>query len=342
LAGRPADVYDMQKHSAAQLAVFPKNDGYFAFFYPPLFLLICYPLATLSYFAALAAWLAPAMAACMAVLRRWAPSGVGYAHLLCLPPVVMTIAHGQNAFITTALLGGAFLILDRRPILAGILFGALAFKPHLGLLIPLVLLASGRWRTAFSAAGTVVAFGLASLAAFGPETWRAYLVLAPEAARALEQNGIGNEKMQSVFAMMRILGSPVSVAYGAQAAMAVVVAATVLFVSWKVRSPRAVGAVMITGALLTTPFMLRYDLMLLAVPMLWIYSEARRIQVRRGEIAIGIMAFMLPWAPLEIALYAHVLLAPFVIVALFVVVTRRALALAGAEEVAPPSALAHA
>ncbi|WP_460452466.1 glycosyltransferase family 87 protein [Alsobacter sp. SYSU BS001988] len=336
LAGRPTDVYDMDLHSAAQLAIFPKNDGYFAFFYPPLFLLLCYPLAALSYFAALAAWLAPAMAACFAVLRRWAPPKLGYLHLMCFPAAPMTIAHGQNAFITTALLGGAFLLLDRRPVLAGVLFGALAFKPHFGLLIPLVLLASGRWRTALAAGGTVAAFALASVAVFGVDIWRAYAAIAPEAARALEENGIGDHKMQSIFAMMRLFGSSVSLAYAAQAAVGLAAAAAVVWVAWKVRSPRAVGAVMVAGALLTTPFMLRYDLMLLAIPLAWLYAEATRTGFRPGEVKIGVAAFMLPWMPTEVAQYGHLLVAPLVIMALFFVVARRALSPAEADASAMP------
>ena len=57
-----------------------------------------------SYFAALAAWLAPAMAACFRSCAA-GPAKLGYLHLMCFPAAPMTIAHGQNAFITTALLG---------------------------------------------------------------------------------------------------------------------------------------------------------------------------------------------------------------------------------------------
>ena len=40
---------------------------------------------------------------------------------LAYPAVLINIGHGQNGFLTAALLGGALIILDRRPILAGIL-----------------------------------------------------------------------------------------------------------------------------------------------------------------------------------------------------------------------------
>lgn len=52
---------------------------------------------------------------------------------------------GQNSFLTAALLGGSLLLLDKRPIVAGVLIGLLSYKPQFGLLIPLVLVATGRW-----------------------------------------------------------------------------------------------------------------------------------------------------------------------------------------------------
>lgn len=325
LSGHPLDVYDVEKHSAAQARYLDTAKLYFAFYYPPLYMMLCYPLALFSYFTALALWLASSMAACLGVLRRWAPDNVGYLYLAAFPAVEMTISHGQNAFLTTMLLGGGFLVLDRRPILAGVLFGVLAFKPHLGVLVPLALIVSGRWRTIVAAAGTVVVFGLASVAAFGSDIWRAYALITPKAAFSLEQNLIGNEKMQSVFAMLRILGSSVTTAYAAQAFVAICVAVVVAIVAWRVRSPHALGAVVVTGAMLTTPFLLRYDLMLLAIPLLWFCREAKRTGIRSAEAKIAIAAFLLPAVPLDVAQYAHILLAPLVIAALFIVMARRAL-----------------
>ena len=49
---------------------------------------------------------------------------------LAFPAVLVNIGHGQNGFLTAALLGGAWSMLDRRPIVAGILFGLLAYKPQ--------------------------------------------------------------------------------------------------------------------------------------------------------------------------------------------------------------------
>lgn len=49
---------------------------------------------------------------------------------VAFPAVLINIRHGQNGFLTAALLGGALAVLERRPLLAGILFGLLAYKPR--------------------------------------------------------------------------------------------------------------------------------------------------------------------------------------------------------------------
>ena len=40
---------------------------------------------------------------------------------LAYPAVFINLGHGHNGFLTAALLGGALVLLDRRPLVAGIL-----------------------------------------------------------------------------------------------------------------------------------------------------------------------------------------------------------------------------
>ena len=74
-----------------------------------------------------------------------------------IPAVFVNLGHGHNGFLTAALIGFALVTLDTRPVLAGVLFGLLAYKPQFGLMIPLVLVATGRWRTCSPRRVTVAA-----------------------------------------------------------------------------------------------------------------------------------------------------------------------------------------
>ena len=63
----------------------------------------------------------------------WLPLVIGF------PAVFVNLGHGHNGFLTAALFGAALLQLDRKPVLAGVLFGCIAYKPQFGLLVPIVL-----------------------------------------------------------------------------------------------------------------------------------------------------------------------------------------------------------
>src|SRR5947199_372602 len=80
----------------------------------------------------------------------------------------------RNGFLTAALLGGALHLLDRRPWLAGVLIGCLAYKPQFGVLIPIALLAGGRWTTIGAAVATVAALFAVSVLALGGGVWHAF------------------------------------------------------------------------------------------------------------------------------------------------------------------------
>src|SRR5690606_12274435 len=106
--------------------------------------------------------------------------------VLVFPGALIAAGHAQNGFVTRALLVGGVALLDRRPVIAGALFGALVINPHLALLIPFWLAAGGRW-VAFIAVGAS-AVGLLGLSwlVFGTETMIDYTT-SWEASAALKR-----------------------------------------------------------------------------------------------------------------------------------------------------------
>ena len=126
------------------------------------------------------------------------------------PAVFVNIGHGQNGFLTAALLGGALHLLDRRPWLAGVLIGLLAYKPQFGVLIPIALLAGGRWSTIGAAVATVAALLAFSFVTLGGGVWHAFAdSMTFTQTVVLEQGGTGWEKIQSVFSAVRMWGAGV-------------------------------------------------------------------------------------------------------------------------------------
>ena len=142
----PAAAYDMTRLWAAErAAVGYPGVGYAGFYYPPIYLLIVLPLAMLPYVWSLAVWTVATLTAYLAVLCKIVPERDSLWLAIAFPGALVNLTNGQNGFLTVALLGGALLSVERNPVLAGVLFGMMSYKPQFGLLVPIFLLTTGCW-----------------------------------------------------------------------------------------------------------------------------------------------------------------------------------------------------
>jgi alpha-1,2-mannosyltransferase len=98
LGGNPAKVYDAAALYGLEQVWFGRGVGYSAFFYPPVFLLICLPLGTLSYMAALGAWLGATGLAYYRIVRAWLGERFGVTPVLAFPAVFITSVMGRTVF----------------------------------------------------------------------------------------------------------------------------------------------------------------------------------------------------------------------------------------------------
>ena len=297
LHGRAVDIYDEPPHFAAQKALYRDPDlGYLTFMYPPIFLLLCLPFALLPFVVMTALWLASttaAYAAAMFALLRPAQAVL----LLSYPAVFINAGYGQNGALSAALLGFAAWGLDKRPVLSGFCFGLLAYKPHLGVLVPLALLITGRWRAFIAAAVTVLGLCALTTVIFGPEIWAAYIGRADDARRWLESDDTNYlDKWISLYGVIRLHGGSLAVAYGAQAVLAGLAGVAFVLTLWRARrgAGDALVAALTATAPFCTPFLLEYDLLILAVPMAWLIGQGMRTGFWRGEVfALG-FAYAMP------------------------------------------------
>ncbi len=315
----------MSAHWAAEKALFGAAQGYVAFFYPPPYLLIRLPLALAPYFWSLAAWLGATGYAFFRVARGFLP-GLDPVALLAFPAVFINAAHGQNGFLSAALVGGGFLLVDRRPALAGLCFGAMAFKPQLVLMLPLALLFARRWTTFALAAAAAAAFCWLSCFVFGARAWSGFFADSALARAAWEDNLIGCEKMQSVFAAVRLLHGPVGLAYVLQGLAALAAATTLYALERRAFRGPAEAPAAICACLVSSPFLLDYDLTLLFVPLAWLTAEGLRGGFRPYEKAVLGAGYLLPVISRPVAGALGLPLAPLTVVAIFTLVVRRSLA----------------
>jgi hypothetical protein len=333
LAGEAAGAYDWPTHKAMEvMALGHPFDGYFGWHYPPTFLFVAAALALLPYIAAHTLWSFGTFAVYLAGTRGIVGERAGWMLAAAFPAVLGNFVAGQNGFLSAALLGGALLMLVERPILAGTLLGILTFKPHLGLLVPIALIAGGHWR-AFVSAGTVAALlTVASAAAFGIDAWLAFVANIGHTSQAFLSDGWADwGKLQTAFGLTRVFGGPESVAWTIQAIVALV-AAIAVFSVWRDRVGYDIkAAALATGALAATPYLYMYDLVVLAVPLAFLLRSARATGFLSYEQAgIGLAGLLVLIFPL---LTAPVGFAAVVVVAMLVARRARALSIAAASTI---------
>jgi hypothetical protein len=280
LDGTPALAFDPPLQHAREQAIFGAATPFYGWCYPPFLLFVAAVLALMPYTTALAVWQGATLLLYLAMLwgllraaeARRADGATPLARdplwlLLAVasPAVFVNIGHGHNGFLTATLIGMALVVLDSRPILAGVLFGLLSYKPQFGVMIPLVLIASARWRAFTSAAATVLGLTVVTTLAFGPDIWRAFLDSMPFTREVvLEQGGTGWYKLQTVFSWVRMWGGSVELAYAIQGAVTVTLAGMLV---WLWRSEAAYplkAAALVIASILATPYSLDYDFVALA------------------------------------------------------------------------------
>ncbi len=277
LDGQPAAAYDWSVHKAMEdAATGAVSDEYFAGLYPPTFLLVAAPLALLPYAAAWLAWMAASFSAFAAALRAITGSRFAPALAFAFPPALANIAVGQNGFLTAALIGGALSLLERQPVAAGCLLGLLTYKPQFGILFPLVLAASWRWRAIIAAAGMSVALAAASLILSGPASWEGLVDVMPRFSDDILHGGHTDwSKLQSMFSLVLALGGGTRVAWALQGMLSATTATT-LCVLWRSRAPFDLkAAALAIGTVLATPYCYMYDQVILAIAIAFLFRSSR-------------------------------------------------------------------
>jgi hypothetical protein len=324
--GRPAEAYEPALQHSAEKAIFGGREvPFYGWHYPPFFFAVAVVVAAVPYAWGLAIWLAAGLAAYLAAMRAILPRTETLLIAAAFPAVFVNIGHGQNGFLTAALLGGALQLLDRRPWLAGVLIGCLAYKPQFGVLIPVALLAGGRWSTIGAAAATVAALLALSLATLGGGVWHAFTdSMNFTQTVVLEQGDTGWEKIQSVFSAARMWGAGIHTAYAVQIALALLLATGLAWLWHSDAAFELKAAGLATASLLATPYVLDYDLVVLAVAIAFFARHGLSRGFRDFEISLLAAAWIVPLLSRGIAGVTGIPLGLLVLLTFYAFTLRRA------------------
>ncbi len=250
---------------------------------PPLAWLVT-PLALLPYQVAYWLWSALLVGALVLAWHLAAP-GKNRARVIFLVaaigwlPIVYGLQLGQPALFVAGGVAACYALLQRgRDVEAGAVLGVLVLKPQLALLVPVVLLVSGRWRAFASAVVVLAALTAASLVVLAPSGVTDYLDRLNFATTIPENQG------QTIAGWIHNL-QVARVVQGLIAAWTVGVAYRL-----RRRGPAVVLAVALIGGLAASPYVHYDDLAMLGLACLLFLRAARGRWVIAYAIALFIAA----------------------------------------------------
>jgi hypothetical protein len=279
LQGHARAAYDFPGFQALADQVFPHARDVYQFAYPPFLMLLTAPLGALPFWAGWLLWMVGGWLALALCVRRVFPEH-WLLYTAALPAVFVNAVAGQNGLWTAAILGWGLILLPSRPILAGALWSLVLYKPHIALLLPIVLLCRcrrepGGWRALAGFCGGAAFLAFAATLAFGMTVWQEFIAHDEIVRTLILENGTGIfHRMVSVFALVRHSGASKPGAYAAQGCVTLITACLVATV-WRSPAPAPLkGLILLLGITLSAPYLFDYDLALLALVPIWLRRQA--------------------------------------------------------------------
>jgi hypothetical protein len=307
-------LFDLTAFNVALRSMFGAGFPHQVWPYPPPILLLSVPLSTLPLLPGFLIYTGCTAGLLWLALRFGGLTRAACTAVLFSPAVADNALTGQNGSLTGALLCGGLLLVQRRPVLAGAMLGALIIKPQFALLVPICLVASSSWRALL--ATVIMACLLIGLSGilFGFDAWWGFFLLTRPAIATILEAPWQAIPAQQIFASplmaARSLGATLQVAWCLQGAVALLCAA-VAWRTWRTSGvdPLLRAALTSLLAMAASPWVHSYDMIPLAVAVVVLVTTSRHA----SQIVLG-FAWLWPGAvvllpiplPLSVASVASV------------------------------------
>ncbi|NUS99689.1 MAG: DUF2029 domain-containing protein [Sphingomonas sp.] len=286
-----ATIYDVDAYRAYQLALFDGRVLEHNYSYTPVSFFYVWLFALPPYFVSYLLWIGLTGAAFALAARPYLrEAGLPALVAVITPAAAMNVWAGHYGFLFGALWLAVWSILETRPRLAGVLVGLMIVKPHLAILMPLLLAARGAWRTFFTAAATVIFLVAASGFSFGWDLWRTYFTdtLFFQAVMVDHTGGFFLRMMPTAYPVFRLAGLGPVGAWALQAGFAVVAIGALL--RWMPRDPKLAGLAGATATFLVLPYAFNYDMTVVGVAAaILLHKAPNDAALRRVSSALALL-----------------------------------------------------
>lgn len=293
--GEAAVLYDVHALHKRQIALGMSEHGLNPFSYPPYVLLVLGPLGGLPLPTAFALFMIPSFLAYLAAMGwgRWQDWWWGL--LACIAPATtLNLISGQTGYLSGALMVGGLRLLPRYPALAGICFGLLTYKPQLGVLVPVALLAMRSWQAIAAAVATM----LLCAGLYGGGLW--VLMFHSLYDYAVHLTPVLSA-MPTPYANMLLLGAPRWLAWFVQGGVAAGVGGVIWHVFAREGASERACALLLVGTFLATPHALNYDMPMMTFALVFYLiqriknTDLSEKNLDMSEIFTLLLGFLLPF-----------------------------------------------
>lgn len=326
IEGDISEIYDISAHHARLEKLLDQDIPFLlAWLYPPTFLLAVVPLAYLPHDLAIYLWLGVTLIlAAFAAYLLSKRNKLYTLYLLGYSGIYMNFHWAQNGFLNTALIGFGLYFVEANPILAGLMFGLLTYKPQIAIFPFIILLILKKWRALMWSCIFASILAIVSGLIFGFGVWIDFIASSFTNADALSSvwEGVawGQPTLYTALRSMGINGLLLSL-------MLIVVAACAIFACvwvWKNTDRITLrGSALVLGIFISIPYLSLYDTAMLSIPFLLLSMDCFEYGFRRVELASLLLLFLLPILCFLIFTSTNVQICPFGLMIVFMIVMRR-------------------
>lgn len=267
-------LYNIEEYFRFQAETLSPKLSSHNFSYPPHTLLFLALLSPFEYIDALVVWTVASLFLFWLAARPYlATMGIPSILAPLLPASIVNVWAGHYGLLLGAGLLTAWRLCESHPRTAGIVFGLLTIKPHMGVLIPIILICRRQWSVITWASGTTLFLVIVSGEILGWQNWETYLTATSRYQADLLERSIEfyHLMMPTAYMSGRIIGlGHYSAALQAVSAAAGILA--VLLVALRARDTVNAGLVAATATFLVLPYAFNYDMTVVslsALMLLW-------------------------------------------------------------------------
>lgn len=271
LEGHYYNIYNIDSIIEVQRTVIPNLEALIMHVHPPFFLFFTVPLAYFNFYTSCFIWIILTSGFYAFICWKIAPHRYALIFSLFFPPFMISFEMVQTGAICTVFLASAFLIFgEKKAQWAGLCLALLIIKPHLGVLIPIALLASRQWKMIISASVWALLLFFVTIMIFDFKLWLSCLKIIQYFGKLyLGSSNYDILHYQSFFGFLQFVKVSNSLALGIQFIIGACVFFLIIYV-WRSKEfcyQSQVG-ILVAGIFMFSPYIMMYDHTMLVISYL--------------------------------------------------------------------------